>query len=252
MKRNYQYNYADLSEPIESLYDKQARENKANKTILILKNYLKDTSSLTLLDIGSSTGIMTKEYAKHFASVTGVDIDAKAISFASKSYKTDNLKFIETPIEENNFNDEAFDVITCSHIYEHVPSHPDLMREIFRLLKPGGVCYFAAVNRFKILEAHYRLPFLSYIPKKVSNIYIRMFTNEKYYYEDHKSLRNLKKLVNKFEIIDYTMEVLKHPTKYSANEMLKENSIKFYIVNFIAKIFYFLVPTYIWILKKPE
>ena len=252
MKNNYQYNYADLSESVESLYDKQSRENKANKTILILKNYLKDTSSLTLLDIGSSTGIMTKEYAKHFAEVTGVDIDAKAISFASKSYKKDNLKFIETPIEENTFNDQTFDVITCSHIYEHVPSHTDLIEQIFRLLKPGGVCYFAAGNRFQVLEAHYRLPFLSYFPKRVSNIYIRMFTNEKYYYENHKSLRNLKKLVNKFEIIDYTLEVLKYPSKYSASEMLKEKSINYYLVNIVAKIFYFIIPTYIWLLKKPE
>ena len=127
-----------------------------------------------------------------------------------------------------------------------------LMDEIYRLLKPGGICYFAAGNRFQIIEPHYRLPFLSYLPKKLSNIYIRLFTNEKYYYENHKSLRNLKKLVKKFQTIDYSLEVLKYPSKYSANEMLKEKSIKYYVVNIIANICYFLIPTYIWILKKPE
>ena len=126
------------------------------------------------------------------------------------------------------------------------------MDEIYRLLKPGGICYFAAGNRFQIIEVHYRLPFLSYLPKKLSNIYIRLFTNEKYYYENHKSLRNLKKLVKKFQTTDYTLEVLKYPSKYSANEMLKEKSIKYYVVNIIARICYFLIPTYIWVLKKPE
>jgi 2-polyprenyl-3-methyl-5-hydroxy-6-metoxy-1,4-benzoquinol methylase len=252
MKNNYQYDYANISESVESLYDTKSREIKANKTILILKNYLSDVSNLKLLDIGCSTGIMTKEYAKHFSEVIGVDIDSKAIGYASKKYKLDNLTFKETPIEENTFNDQIFDVITCSHIYEHVPSDVNLMDQVFRLLKPGGVCYFAAGNRFQILEPHYRLPFLSYFPKRISNTYIRLFTKEKYYYETHRSYRNLKKLVNKFEIIDYTLEVLKHPTKYSASELLKENSIKFYFINSIAKILYFLIPTYIWILKKPE
>lgn len=252
MKKNFQYDYANLSETVESLYDTKSREIKAKKTILILKNYLKDVSNLNLLDIGCSTGIMTKEYAKHFSEVTGVDIDSQAIKYASRKYKFDNLIFKETPIEENTFKDQIFDVITCSHIYEHVPSDINLMSEIFRLLKPGGVCYFAAGNRFQIIEPHYKLPFLSYFPKSISNIYIRLFTKEKDYYETLKSLRNLKKLVNKFEIIDYTLDVLKYPTKYSASEMLKENTIKYHIVNLISKIFYLLVPTYIWILKKPE
>ena len=48
---------------------KMKLELKANKTILILKDYLKSTSKLTLVDIGSSTGIMTNEYAKCFKTV---------------------------------------------------------------------------------------------------------------------------------------------------------------------------------------
>lgn len=252
MENNYQYNYSFLSESVESLYDMQSREKKANKTILVLKDYLKDLSQLKLLDIGSSTGIMTKEYAKYFDEVIGIDIDSNAIKFASTTFKKNKLKFIEIPIEENVFEDESFDVITCSHIYEHVPSDVSLMNQIYRLLKPGGVCYFAAGNKFQVLEPHYKLPFLSYFPKKISNFYLKVFTKENYYFENHKSLRNLKKLVSKFELTDYTLKILTNPSKFSANEMLKEKSFKYYLVNLIARVFYFLVPTYIWILKKPN
>ena len=52
-----------------SMYDQDERIKKANKTIAVLKDYLKEISTLTLLDIGSSTGIMTNEYAKHFKNV---------------------------------------------------------------------------------------------------------------------------------------------------------------------------------------
>ena len=143
-------------------------------------------------------------------------------------------------------------MITCSQIYEHVPSDKKLMEEILRLLKPGGICYFAAVNRFKIIEPHYQLPFLSFLPKKAANIYIRIFTKYDLYYENLKSLRNLKKLVSDFEIVDYTLEVIKNPSRYFADNMLKEKTIKYYIYNLIAKILYFMIPTYIWILKKPN
>ena len=65
-------------------------------------------------------------------------------------------------------------------------------------------------------------------------------------------LRNLKKLVSKFETIDYTLKIIKYPSRYSADDMLKEKTLKYYIFNLIAKFFYFMVPTYIWILRKPN
>jgi len=103
-----------------------------------------------------------------------------------------------------------------------------------------------------VIEPHYNLPFLSYLPKKIANVYLSIFKKEKYYYENLMSLRNLKKLVKKFEIHDYTLEVIKYPSKYSANEMITEGTFKYRILNFVAQKFYFIIPTYIWILRKPN
>ena len=249
MDKKYQLNYSDLK---PSMYTEHERIKKANKTISVLKDYLNDISSISLLDIGSSTGIMTNEYAKHCKDVTGVDLASTAVQYSTNQYKRENLKFICAPIEEIDFPDSSYDVITCSQIYEHVPSDKKLMEEILRLLKPGGVCYFAAGNRFKIIEPHYKLPFLSFLPKKAANLYIKIFTNQDLYYENLKSLRNLKKLVSKFEIIDYTLKIIKYPSRYSADDMLLEKTLKYYLFNAIAKVFYFMTPTYIWILKKPN
>ena len=167
MNRKYQLGYSD-SKP--SMYKEDERIKKANKTVAILKDYLNEISTLDLLDIGSSTGIMTNEYAKYFKYVTGVDLDTKGIQYSTNRYKRNNLKFICSPIEEIDISDSSFDVITCSQIYEHVPSDKKLMEEILRLLKPGGICYFAAVNKFKIIEPHYQLPFLSFLPKSSLNL----------------------------------------------------------------------------------
>ena len=101
------------------------------------------------------------------------------------------------------------------------------------------------------IETHYNLPFLSYFPKKIANFYIRIFTNHKEYYENLKSLGQLKKLVYRFEIIDYTLKILQKPSKFSANDMIRENTLKYLLVNFLSRIGYFIIPTYVWILKKP-
>lgn len=249
MERKYQFNYSQLK---PSMYENEVRVKKANKTILILKDYLKSTSKLTLVDIGSSTGIMTNEYAKYFKTVIGVDLDEQAVIYANEKYGAENVRFISSPIEVVELPESSVDVVTCTQIYEHVPSETILLDSIYKLLKPGGVCYFAASNRFKIIEPHYNLPFLSFLPKKVANVYIKIFTTHDEYYENLLSLRNLKILVSKFEVIDYTLKVIKNPTKYSADEMLKENTLKYFLYNIISKLFYFLIPTYIWILKKPE
>lgn len=249
MKRNYQENYSNIS---NEMYEVNSRKIKANKTIIVLQDYLNSTVNLNLLDIGSSTGIMTNEYSKHFKTVTAIDIDSKAIQYAKERFKTRNITFINSPIEEANFQPESFDVITCSHIYEHVPSSEILMEHIYNLLKPGGVCYFAAGNKFQIIEPHYKLPFLSYLPKKAADQYIKIFTNQEEYYEKHYSLKNLKKLTSKFKVVDYTLEIIKSPSKYSSTEMLKENTLKYIIINLLSKILYPIIPTYIWILEKPK
>ena len=248
MSKNYQYNYSDLK---SSVFDSNDRINKAKKTISVLVDYLSHTSDLILLDIGSSTGIMTNEYATYFREVVGIDIDSKAVKYANDNFKKKNISFINLPIEETDFKPASFDVITCSHIYEHVPSDHVLMENIYKLLKPGGICYFAAGNKYKIIETHYNLPFLSYFPKKIANFYIRIFTNHKEYYENLKSLGQLKKLVYRFEIIDYTLKILQKPSKFSANDMIRENTLKYLLVNFLSRIGYFIIPTYVWILKKP-
>ena len=248
MSKNYQYNYSDLK---SSVFDSNDRINKAKKTISVLVDYLSHTSDLILLDIDSSTGIMTNEYATYFREVVGIDIDSKAVKYANDNFKKKNISFINLPIEETDFKSASFDVITCSHIYEHVPSDHVLMENIYKLLKPGGICYFAAGNKYKIIETHYNLPFLSYFPKKIANFYIRIFTNHKEYYENLKSLGQLKKLVYRFEIIDYTLKILQKPSKFSANDMIRENTLKYLLVNFLSRIGYFIIPTYVWILKKP-
>jgi 2-polyprenyl-3-methyl-5-hydroxy-6-metoxy-1,4-benzoquinol methylase len=67
------------------MYDKEARERKANTMIRVLSHNFgkKKVAQMSLLDVGSSTGIIDNFLSRAFAEVTGIDIDSKAVEPAT-------------------------------------------------------------------------------------------------------------------------------------------------------------------------
>jgi len=237
------------------MYNEKSRRPKGMKAVAVINDYLKRStytpySNLSLIDIGCSTGYMTKIYGENFETVIGTDIDVSAVSYAKKHNSKDNITYQIADSMNLPFQDNCFDVATCLHIYEHVPDSEKMISEIYRVLKPNGFCLFLAGNRFVLIEPHYRLPLLSAIPKPLAHHYLRVTKKGEFYYENLLSYWKLKKLVNKFEVIDYTLEVIKEPGKFHATEMIAPNSRhqKIYII--LLRLIYWISPTYIWILAK--
>ena len=246
---DYQYGFSEQHS--NSMYDVDKRTRKATKMLSVVTAVCGDLSTRSLLDIGCSTGIMTRVYGTKFARVVGIDIDEPAVQFAVSNYSCDNVTFLVRSADSTGFDDESFDVVSCTHIYEHVPDSGTLMSEIYRLLKPGGICYFVAGNRLLLIEGHYRLPLLSVIPKPLAHLYLRALGRGNRYYENHLTLWGLRQLVSRFEVIDFTTEIVRDPRKYSATEMLPPNSFRQKIALAVLNVAYFLFPTYVWVLRKP-
>jgi len=247
--KNYQYNFSKMLH--HQMYDYEGREKKAKTILAVLSHhYSTDLNHLSALDVGCSTGIITNLLASYFQNIIGMDIDEPAVEFAKKKFKRQNLEFRKGSSLNMDFPDSIFDVVICAHIYEHVPDAKLLMDEINRVLKVNGVCYFAAGNRYRIMEPHYHLPFLSAIPRPLAHIYIRLTGRRKYYYEKHLSYWGLKKLVRQFDIIDYTRHIIEQPVRFRADYMIRPNSTKAKLAKFISRRAYWLCPTYIWLLRK--
>lgn len=238
-KTQYQPNYSKLYN--NEMYNETRRQQKGRKAIAVINDYLKkynntQTKGLSLIDIGCSTGYMTKIYGEHFKSITGIDIDENAVNYAKRHNSRDNITYQIADSMNLPFPDNCFDLATCTHIYEHVPDSERMISEIYRVLKPNGFCLFSAGNRFVLIEPHYRLPLLSAIPKPLAHKYLRKTKKGQFYYENLLSYWNLKKLVNKFEVIDYTLEVIKQPAIFYATEMIPSNSKKQKLYIFLLKI----------------
>src|SRR5260221_7815388 len=116
--KKYQEDYAK-SRP--QMYDKKSREEKGVRIIKTLSDYLgnKNLKSLTVLDVGASTGIIDSVLAKKFKNVVGTDIDKDAVKFANKNFAKKNLKFKVEDAMKLSFKNNSFDVVICTHVYEH-------------------------------------------------------------------------------------------------------------------------------------
>ena len=53
---------------------------------------------------------------------------------------------VQMDITNISYEDNFFDVILCSHVLEHIPDDRKAMRELYRVLKPGGLGNFTGPN----------------------------------------------------------------------------------------------------------
>ncbi|MHC4461807.1 MAG: class I SAM-dependent methyltransferase [Planctomycetota bacterium] len=250
-RNKYQHDFSRMH-PDSSLHDLTIRRHKAKKTISVLEDYLGDLKQLSALDIGCSKGLMTELYAEKFKKVSGIDVDEPAVEFAIENNSRTNVEFYVKDGMATGFEDESFDVVICTHVYEHVPDSRRLMSEIYRLLKVGGVCYFAAANRLMLIERHYRLPLLSVIPKCLGNIYLRLLKKGDFYYEKLLTLWGLRRLVSEFTVIDYAFKIVRDPEKFYATEMITPGSLRQKLALGFLKVAYWLSPSYVWLLQKSK
>jgi SAM-dependent methyltransferase len=88
-----------------------------------------------LLDIGAGTGIIMK-VLERFGKVCGVELSLEAIRFLKRR----NLESLvrSDANEALPFRNEAFSVVTCLDVLEHLDKDFDLIQEMFRICKPGG------------------------------------------------------------------------------------------------------------------
>ena len=147
-----------------------------------------------------------------------------------------------------SFDNNSFDVVVCTHVYEHVPDSKKLFDEIYRVLKPGGICYLAAINRLWPWEPHYNLPFLSWFAKPLANFYVKLFGKADIYFETPRTYWGLKKLTVKFARFEYTQKILRNPKKFGYENLAKMPTRHLaWVLSPFAR---YLPPTFFWILKK--
>ena len=107
----------------------------------------------SVLDIASGEGYGSAYLSQVAHSVIGVDIDRECVNFSRNKYgDISNLEFVVGSYDAIPLSSESLDIVTSFETLEHHDKHDEMMREIKRVLKPGGVLVISAPNRLTYSE----------------------------------------------------------------------------------------------------
>lgn len=122
-----------------------------------------------VLDVGCGGGILAESMATRGALVTGIDLSDKALSVARLHLLESGQKVDYRKISAEELADgmpDAFDIVTCLEMLEHVPDPASTVRACARLVRPGGRVFFSTISRnpkaylFAVVGAEYVLNLL--------------------------------------------------------------------------------------------
>jgi SAM-dependent methyltransferase len=105
-----------------------------------------------LLDIGFGNGGFLKMAVEMGWHAEGIDFDPEAVQAARSRGLDVRCAGVEELLDEPGY----YDVITLSHVIEHVYDPPALLRAIYRLLKPGGLLWLDTPNLDSLGHARFR------------------------------------------------------------------------------------------------
>ncbi len=89
-----------------------------------------------VLDLCCGQGNVTQALAGAGHRVTGADFSPQMLAHARTRFPEGD--FVETDAQNMDFDDDSFDVVTCSFGLMHIPDQPKALSEIRRVLRPGG------------------------------------------------------------------------------------------------------------------
>jgi 2-polyprenyl-3-methyl-5-hydroxy-6-metoxy-1,4-benzoquinol methylase len=101
-----------------------------------------------LLDIGCGSGIVTLALAPHVTTIHACDISVGMVDRARKNLSDlDNVTFSIGSIIDTGQQDAAYDKVLCYSVLQYLENEAALhsaLREVWRVLKPGGRAFLAA------------------------------------------------------------------------------------------------------------
>jgi ubiquinone/menaquinone biosynthesis C-methylase UbiE len=144
-----------------------------------------------VLDIGTGAGVI----AASLSEAVGPKGEVHSVDIADDRVEKDGYEFQVVEGAALPFPEDSFDIVLSNHVIEHVGDYRaqrEHLGEIRRVLRDDGVLYLATATRWLVMEPHYRLPFLSWLPRRGADAYLRVTGRGKdydCYLPTHRGLR---------------------------------------------------------------
>lgn len=134
-------------------WDKEGEFKPLHDINPVRLNYIAERVDLPnahVIEVGCGGGILTDSMAERGATVTGIDMAPGPLTVAKlhslESGNSVDYKQI-TAEEQREATPEAFDLVACLEVLEHVPDVGSTVQACADLAKPGAQLVFATINR---------------------------------------------------------------------------------------------------------
>ncbi len=128
-----------------------------------------------ILDLGAGLGGLTTELARRGGIMVSIEPGEAWRKLASDRLRAaGNGQVIAAFGEFLPLADCSVDLIVSLQVLEHVQNPAKVVRELYRVLKPGGELFIAYENYLGFREPHYDVLWLPLLPKRIGAAWLRM------------------------------------------------------------------------------
>ena len=128
--------------------DKMLRVIRVNKRII--DQYLPAGKGENILVAGAGMGHEAVLIHQEFQQKTvGIDLNIDSNNLFPISL---DLLLQRQDLTSLAFDEDTFNLVYCYHVLEHVADHMAVLKEIYRVLKPGGVLFIGFPNKNRLIS----------------------------------------------------------------------------------------------------
>ncbi len=137
-----------------------------------ITEYSPQTAQFSALEVGPGSGIYLPHLAQYYQQLMVVDIEPAYLERAqSLQNKFPHLQVQIDDMTGSSLPSSSFDFILCTEVVEHTLKSAEMIQQMARLLKPGGVLLLSTPQPYSLLELTAKIAFLPGIIQLVRWIY---------------------------------------------------------------------------------
>lgn len=174
---------------------------RRNWIVSRIHQYANQKQQKLALEIGPGSGIYLPVLGEQFEKVIASDIEKDYLEHIScLQNKYPHLNLVVDNITNSRLSRASFDLILCTEVIEHIADSVSAIKEMYRLLKPGGILILSTPQKWSPLELVAKIAFMPGIISLVRLIY-----NEPILETGHINLMTAKQVTHQLQINGFSI-----------------------------------------------